>query len=312
MKPTLSVIVFTVSSGAGLGLLLLLAVVYGLGPAPALDVAGRLVAGILALGLVVAGLVASTFHLANPRNAWKAFNRFRTSWLSREGVFAVLLLPVTVAWLSRIALAGDTGTDRLPLLALGVLALALATLFSTAMIYASLKPIRQWHNPLVPPVYVLLGFASGGVLLTTVEALAGGAAPATAAVTLALLAAAALVKGVYYAWIGRPAGPTIQTATGMTRAQVRLLDAGHAHDTFLTREFGHRLQRLPSALARALVFVLGFGLPATLVAGLMLGATAACGLVAVVAVFAGVFLERWLFFVEARHVVNLYHGRQRT
>ena len=42
---------------------------------------------------MVAGLVSSTFHLANPRNAWRAMMRVRTSWLSREAVLAVVFFP---------------------------------------------------------------------------------------------------------------------------------------------------------------------------------------------------------------------------
>jgi len=34
-------------------------------------------------------------------------------------------------------------------------------------------------------------------------------------------------------------------------------------------------------------------------------------IVAVVAGLVGASVERWLFFAEARHVVNLYHGAQR-
>ncbi|NWG75941.1 MAG: DMSO reductase, partial [Rubrivivax sp.] len=59
-------------------------------------------------------------------------------------------------------------------------------------------------------------------------------------------------------------------------------------------------------------FVVGFGLP-----GLMLvwvfnqqgGMTAA--IIAALAGLVGAAMERWLFFAEARHVVNLYHGAQR-
>ena len=46
----------------------------------------------LALGLVTAGLLSSTLtaHLGSPERAWRAFSQWRTSWLSREGVMAVL------------------------------------------------------------------------------------------------------------------------------------------------------------------------------------------------------------------------------
>ena len=39
-----------------------------------------------------------------------------------------------------------------------------ATVVSTGMIYAALKPIRQWHDPLVVPVYLLFALATGAVV----------------------------------------------------------------------------------------------------------------------------------------------------
>ena len=42
---------------------------------------------------------------------------------------------------------------------------ALVTLWCTGMIYASLPTIRAWYQPLVAPLYVVLGLATGGVLL---------------------------------------------------------------------------------------------------------------------------------------------------
>lgn len=32
--------------------------------------------------------------------------------------------------------------------------------------------------------------------------------------------------------------------------------------------------------------------------------------IALTSAFVGIFIERWLFFAETRHVVNLYHGTQ--
>lgn len=312
MKPTLSIILFTVSSGAGLGLLMLLVVLQGFGLAEPLPLAVRMSVGVLSMGLIVAGLIASTFHLANPKNAWKAFNRFRSSWLSREGVFAVVLLFLGTIWLVGLWLSGGDVTVDLRALGALVLLVALATLWSTAMIYASLKPIRQWHNPVVPPMYLLMGLASGSVLLSVIEGVSGSLSGVTGGVSLLLLAAAAAVKAIYYQWIARPAGPTIQSATGMTRAQVRLLDSGHSHETFLTREFGHTLRALPPWILRGAVFLLAFALPALGVIWLLSGATPAYGALIVLALLAGLMIERWLFFVEARHTVNLYHGQQHT
>ena len=84
MHPAPSVILFTTLSGLGFGLLAFL----GLGLPP---VTGwvAFVFFLLAYALAVGGLLASVGHLANPKNAIKAFREWRSSWLSREGVFAV-------------------------------------------------------------------------------------------------------------------------------------------------------------------------------------------------------------------------------
>src|SRR5271163_1030965 len=96
MHPALSVILFTTASGAGYGLLMLLGLFGALGLLPATPGFGIVAFG-LALGLISFGLLASTFHLGRPERAWRAFSQWRTSWLSREGVFSVLtFLPVAV------------------------------------------------------------------------------------------------------------------------------------------------------------------------------------------------------------------------
>ncbi len=161
MKPSLSIIFFTVSSGAGLGLLALLGLVDLMThvlPSTAL------VEGIvISLALVAAGLTSSALHLAKPANAWRAFSRFRTSWLSREAVFAACLFPVAIVY------GGMTWSEEHgavgAALAMGVVVLSWAVLVSTAMIYASLKPIRQWHSVWTPINYVLLGHWSGSLIL---------------------------------------------------------------------------------------------------------------------------------------------------
>jgi len=310
VNPAFSVIFFTVTAGAGYGLLFLLAFsrLGGLAPDISPDqIAGT---GILGLVLVTLGLLSSTLHLANPRNAWRSFVRFRTSWLSREAVFAVLFYPLSLAWLVVEWTQGNVGASA----TLGVLSalLAVVVLICTAMIYASLKTIRQWNTALTPVNFVLLAMLLGALVFLVVLAFLDLPTGPLAAVTLVVLCAAALVKLVYFHWIGQPQGPTINTALGFTRATVRLLDVGHAADTFHTREFGFEMARTKLVWIRVASVVLAFVVPLALVAGLV-GAPSVGHLVAAaVSAYVGVFLERWLFFAEARHVVNLYHGAQRT
>ncbi|OGU20847.1 MAG: DMSO reductase [Hydrogenophilales bacterium RIFOXYD1_FULL_62_11] len=311
MHPAFSVIFFTVASGAGFGLfsLLFIADTFKLGGGFSRE--QLIIGGLIAMALIVFGLLSSTFHLANPKNAWRAFNRFRTSWLSREGVFAVVFMPLALAYLLCIWFDAPLWLRELT----GLLSAALAwiTVFSTGMIYACLKTIRQWNSPLVPANYLALGYASGSLLLLLGAVVSGLETLPYIAMAALILSIAAVLKAIYYFWISSPGlGPTINTATGLTRAKVKLLDTGHTHGTFLTQEFGFQLARQKAGLLKVVVFVLGFALP-----GLMLvwvfnqqGGQGAA-IVAVVTGVIGAAVERWLFFAEARHVVNLYHGAQR-
>src|SRR6185503_15686314 len=117
-----------------------------------------------ALALITAGLLSSTAHLGRPERAWRAFSQWRTSWLSREGVLAVATyIPAGLLALGWVLLGRLDGPFAV--MALLTIVGALATLHATGMIYASLRTIRQWHQPLTAPIYIALGLASGAVLL---------------------------------------------------------------------------------------------------------------------------------------------------
>lgn len=281
MKPALSIVVFTVLSGAGLGTLALLALGYG-GSAPR--------NGVLAgIALVSAGLASSVLHLANPKNAWRSFLRFRTSWLSREAVFAAMLYPAVAAWLLSV-----------PGAAYAAAALAWAVLFCTAMIYASLKPVREWRSALVPVNYLLLGHFSGALIVLALTGEPSWTLPA-----LVLLLAAGAAKVAYYRVMQNAPRPTVQAALGMpSAARIKLLDAGHSHGTYLTDEFAFRIARSRADALRVVVAVAGFLLPLALLISLEDAAP-----LAALVCLAGLLVERWLFFAEARHTVNLYQKR---
>ena len=310
MHPALSVIFFTVTSGAGYGLLVLLALARMTGLVPDISPDQIVVTGAIGLVLVTAGLISSTFHLASPKNAWRSFVRFRTSWLSREAVFAVLFYPLCLAWLVAEWFSGN-GLASLVLATL-TLFMAIAILFCTGMIYAQLKTIRQWHTALTPLNFILLGIFLGCLILLVVAVQQQLSIKALLVVSIAALLIAAGAKVAYFLWIGQPAGPTINTALGFTRATVRLLDVGHASDTFLTKEFGYQVARVRLMWTRVISLLLSFVVPLVLLSGLTGELNVASVVLAAISAYAGIFAERWLFFAEARHVVNLYHGAQRT
>jgi len=313
MHPALSVIIFTVSSGAGYGLLMLMIGLHIFGFAPDMTENELLTGGIIGLALVAFGLMSSTFHLANPKNAWRAFNRFRTSWLSREGVFAVLSFPFALLYLFAVWNGGAEVTGFMQVVGFLTIVISLLTVFSTGMIYGCLKTIRQWNSALTPANYIMLGLMLGAALLVTLRNSFNGDIALASSMALVIIVIALVLKAIYYFWLKRVTGPTMKTATGFTRANVRLLDVGHTAGTFLTEEFGYQPDRTIVTLFKVLVFVLGFILPGMIVFGMTDGDASSSQVIgAVILAFIGIGLERWLFFAEARHVVNLYHGAQNT
>ena len=93
---------------------------------------------------------------------------------------------------------------------------------------------------------------------------------------------------------------------------VRSIEWPHTQENYLLKEMGFRIARKHSAKLRRITQVLAFAAPAILLAiGITLPwsfATAASVLAALLQ-FAGMLVERWLFFAEAKHTVTLYYGR---
>lgn len=316
MHPARSVILFTTTSGAGYGILIMLALYFtlphgGLPPSRGL----LLVLLFLSFVLIVSGLSLSTYHLGRPERAWRALSQWRSSWLSREGVFALLTFPPLVA-LTLLTAHGPVAPTLFLALLWATAVLALATVISTAMIYGVLKPIRAWANPFTVPMYLLWALASGAILLHIVMTFGATGAEVSAWATLGLTLAAALLKFGYWAWLDRGgAASTAGTATGLGgEAKVNLLEAPHTEENYLLREMGFRIARKHSKRLRALFF--GFAGAVLLLLGVAVLWTGTDGpvtaILAGVALAMAVLIERWLFFAEAKHTVTLYYGVDRV
>ncbi|MEQ1595647.1 MAG: DmsC/YnfH family molybdoenzyme membrane anchor subunit [Casimicrobium sp.] len=304
MKPALSVIFFTVSSGAGLGLLVWLLIASLMGNHIRMDATTFYKGAALAALLITAGLISSTLHLANRKNAIYALTRFKTSWLSREGLLAVLLYPLAALHLAAL----HFGYPQLPPITLWTLvALSIAILYCTGMIYGCLRTVPRWNTWLTPAKYVLFGLMSGAVLLPAVLSLRPAeVGPIGKPMMAIFLLALGLILYLAYLLKHPRNTHTINDALGFKQGNVRLLDAGHSHGTFLTNEFGFVLARDKARLLRWIAIVCAFIVP--LVLCWFTKAFWAASSICIV----GLLVERWLFFAEAAHVVRLYHGQQRV
>jgi DMSO reductase anchor subunit len=181
------------------------------------------------------------------------------------------------------------------------------------MIYASLRTIRAWHQPLVAPLYVVFALATGAVLFVLVLKLFGEKAEPASWLAVALLVIAAVMKVAYWRIIDSAQKTyTSEAATGLGEiGTVRPLDPPHTQPNYVMREMGYRVGRKHAQKLRRIGFVLAFAIPA---AALLLSLASAgslalmASLVATASAAIGIVFERWLFFAEAEHVAMVYYG----
>ena len=311
MHPAFSIVFFTTASGAGFALLLLLGLGAPLALLPSSSSFG-FTALAIALLLAAGGLVSSVFHLGRPERAWRAFSQWRSSWLSREGVFSVLtFLPTAVFGIGWVFFGATMGL--VGLCGVFAAALAAATIYCTGMIYASLKPIHQWHNSWVVPNYYALGLMSGFLILNFLVRFWAPHPIGVAVCSLSVVLVAWWTKERYWRFIDTTsARSTVASATLLgSRGRVHLLEAPHTEENYLLKEMGFQIGRRHRLRLRRIARIASFVLPVllTLLALWFGGAFGgiAAGL-AVVSAALGLVVERWLFFAEAKHTVTLYYG----
>lgn len=310
MTPSASVLLLTTLTGFGYGLLAWLGVFGATRSLPQQAWFGPLAIG-FALAFASAGLLASTLHLGRPERAWRAFSQWRSSWLSREGVAAVLTYLPALAFAAFWWFDGArAGTTLVAGLAAG--AMGLITVGCTAMIYASLKPIRHWNNAHTLPDYLLFALYSGALLLMLALALSGGALKAAAVLACALGVVGLVAKLAYWRHVDHaPPLATLSSAIGIKGATARPLDQPHFTQNYILREMGFQVARKHAARLRNIVLVCAFIAPSLLALAAALGLwPVAMASAAVVLAACGLLVERWLFFAEAVHVAALYYGHK--
>lgn len=308
LNPAWSVIFLTTLIGAGQGLFLALFAVHlhtVLGSLPQAARAFYVIGAALSLALLAAGLFASFFHLGHPERAWRSAAKWRTSWLSRE----VIVLP---AFMGAVLLYGaahalQAGAATLLWVGAAGVVVCLALYICTAMIYACLKFLQEWHTMLTPLNYFLFGSASGFTLAVPLAALV---APAW----VNALALGALALGMA-AYLGRIAAlarnarlrpkSTLATAIGVRHRKITQIAQGFMGGSFNTREFFHGRTRETVRAVRWTFLVLVFPLPALLLA--CGGGSLPVFVAAFLVQYAGLLAERWYFFAEANHPQNLYY-----
>jgi len=322
MHPAFSVIFLTTLIGAGQGLFLALftgqlyAAIKLIKPQGAGFYAGG---SAVSLALLIAGLGASFFHLGRPERAWRAASKWRTSWLSRE----VFVLPAMMAvvffyglfhgigWTEPFVVVGGGALPVDVTFILGLIGtlVSFALFVCTAMIYASVKFLEEWHSPYTVANFIFLGMASGFMLAAAYSAYLGNYLVGfygTWAVIFTVLGLATRTASLF-----RNAAlkhkSSLQTAIGVRHKTIEQKSQGFTAGSFNTREFFHHQRPETLRLVRLTFLVLVFPVPILLVGIAYALESATLPIVAFLIQYLGLVAERWYFFAEAEHPQNLYY-----
>ena len=319
MKPAFSVIFLTTLIGAGQGLFLALFThqsysLFGLLPMQSDAFYGY--GSVVALLFLIGGLISSVFHLGRPERAWRSATQWRTSWLSREVIALPAFMGITFLY-AVVHLAGmRPEVITLPsglVIDLSVVVGTVGTLLAftlfvcTAMIYACLRFLREWHSPLTVINYILMGGASGFTLAAFYAALA---APTEAgffggwAIIIMVLALAGRIASLVRNARLRPTS-TLQTAIGVKHPYITQRTQGSMGGSFNTREFFHGKTDAFLKQIKPTFLFLAFLLPLALLSV----SQSSAGLLGLTFVLqlSGLMVERWFFFAQANHPQNLYY-----
>lgn len=288
MHPAPSVIIFTIFSGLGFGLFFLLGLGFFLA-----DYWLNFLLFFLAYGFSIIGLLSSLFHLGNPQRFLKAFSQWKTSWLSREGVFSTSTLIIMAPFA-----IGKIFLDK-EFVILGIVGsvLAIVTIFCTAMIYAQLRTVPRWNSFLTPVLFVLYSLGGGAFLINE------GRLAAFILILSSLLQV--------YAWLNgdqlfKKAVSNVESATGLGNiGKVRLLEGPHTGTNYLLKEMVYIVGRKHRIRLRIIGFILVGVLPGLIL--LLFNFNLLLLILAFLMHLIGISLIRWLFFAEAEHVVGLYY-----
>ena len=309
MHPAYSVILFTTASGAGYGLLMLISLACFMGVLPASPVYG-FVSLALSLGLITLGLLSSMAHLGHPERSWRAVSQWRTSWLSREGVFAIVTyVPAGIFGISWVFFGKLDG--YVPYVALLTAFLSVVTVYCTGMIYASLRTISAWNQKMTAPNYIIIALASGAILQVLLLTIFGQVNSSAIGLALMLAATALVAKWLYWIKIDKTSiGYTLEQAIGLKgQGKICQIEPAHTQPNYVMREMGYAVARKHSRQMRMLSTLLCFIVPAVcMVLSLGMAEPLFFASIATASLAVGLVMERWLFFAEAVHVVTLYFG----
>ena len=313
MHPSKSIIFFTVFSGTGYGILLCLSCLT-LVTEINFEIKFKLFLIIISFVFICSGLLSSTLHLGHPERAWRSFSQWKSSWLSREGLAAVVtFLPLILFYLFWYL---DKAFYIYFLHSTSIL--CLVTIYCTGKMYSTLKTIPAWNNKLVTPIYIINAICMGALSIYCFTRFYQFDINYLYHLTILSLALCLLMKITYWYSVGKHPTSTANSATGLGgNNNISLFEGPHTGKNFLTTEMINKIKKEKANFLRLSFTILTCILPIYMIIQeqsliiniLILKLTF---LLTLVFALIGMIIERYLFFIQAKHVVSLYYGENKV
>ena len=308
MHPSKSIIFFTVISGTGYGIfigllfnILFIEISYSLNY--------KLFISLVSFLMIVLGLLSSTLHLGHPERAWRAFSQWKSSWLSREGLVSVItFFPMVLFyyfWINNI--------NGYVFLLIILCIFSLLTIFCTGQMYATLKTIPSWNNSLVTPIYIFNGITVGSLFVYSINFYFNYNIFLYEKFIIITITINLLLKISYWILIRQKTNTNIQTAVGIKSKNISFFEGPHTGKNYLTTEMINKSNNKNNNLLRLTFCILTFIIPlyminqySTLIADQFILKLSM--IFVFILALVGMIIERYLFFIQSKHVVGLYYG----
>ena len=308
MHPSKSIIFFTVISGTGYGIfigllfnILFMEISYSLNY--------KLFISLVSFLMIVLGLLSSTLHLGHPERAWRAFSQWKSSWLSREGLVSVItFFPMVLFyyfWINNI--------NGYVFLLIILCIFSLLTIFCTGQMYATLKTIPSWNNSLVTPIYIFNGITVGSLFVYSINFYFNYNIFLYEKFIIITIILNLLLKISYWILIRQKTDTNIQTAVGIKSKNISFFEGPHTGKNYLTTEMINKSNNKNNNLLRLTFCILTFIIPlyminqySTLIADQFILKLSM--IFVFILALVGMIIERYLFFIQSKHVVGLYYG----
>ena len=308
MHPSKSIIFFTVISGTGYGIfigllfnILFMEISYSLNY--------KLFISLVSFLMIVLGLLSSTLHLGHPERAWRAFSQWKSSWLSREGLVSVItFFPMVLFyyfWINNI--------NGYVFLLIILCIFSLLTIFCTGQMYATLKTIPSWNNSLVTPIYIFNGITVGSLFVYSINFYFNYSTFLYEKFIIITIILNLLLKISYWILIRQKTDTNIQTAVGIKSKNISFFEGPHTGKNYLTTEMINKSNNKNNNFLRLTFCILTFIIPlyminqySTLIADQFILKLSM--IFVFILALVGMIIERYLFFIQSKHVVGLYYG----